>query len=432
MRPASHRSTFPYPIAETTLDNGLSVIAIPQDSPGLAAHYLAVRTGSRNEVEPGLSGFAHFFEHMMFRGTPRFPPERYNDVLKRMGADGNAFTTDDWTCYHVTAAAGALDTVMDLESDRFMHLEYGVEAFQKEAGAVLGEYNKNHSIPLNALLEKLQDTAYTTHTYKHTTMGFLADIEDMPNHYDYSRLFFRRWYRPDNAALVVAGDIRPDEVFALARRRWGAWRPGAASLVTPVEPEQTAERVADIPWPAPTLPYLALAFHAPAFDPGDVAGRALDVVAQAQFAPTAPLYTELVLTRQWVDWLWAGAEDHRDPGLFLVIARLKDVAAMADVRAAIERTLAAAGTTLLPADRLASVKSRLRYGFLQGLQTPDQVAGAVCTYLQLTGDTGSIDATQETLEGVTAEDVRASAAATFRPANRTVVTLTHAPGQSTS
>jgi zinc protease len=432
MRPESTRPTFPYPIVETTLDNRLAVVAVPVDSPGLAAHYLAVRTGSRNEVEPGLSGFAHFFEHMMFRGTPRFSPDRYNDVLKRLGADGNAFTTDDWTCYHVTAAAAALDTVMDLESDRFMNLEYGVEAFQKEAGAVLGEYNKNHSIPMNALLEKLQDTAYTTHTYKHTTMGFLADIEAMPKHYDYSRLFFRRWYRPDNAALVVVGDVRPDDVFALARRRWGVWTPGAASLSTPVEPEQTAERAARLPWPAPTLPYLALAFHAPAFDPGDVAGRALDVVAQAEFAPTSPLYTELVLRRQWVDWLWAGAEDHRDPGLFFVIARLKDAATLDDVRSAIERTLASAGASLLPPDRLAAVKSRLRYGFLQGLQTPDQIAGTVCTYLQLTGDTASIDAAQATLERVGADDVRAAAAATFRAANRTVVTLAHASGPRAS
>ena len=202
---------FPYPWAETVLPNGLLVVAIPLDTPGLAGHYVAVRTGSRNETEPGRSGFAHFFEHMMFRGTPRYPPERYNDVLKRLGADGNAFTTDDWTCYHVVAASSALDVVMDLESDRFMNLEYGVEAFQKEAAAVLGEYNKNASIPFNALFEKLHDTAYTTHTYKHTTMGFLKDIEDMPNQFEHSLSFFERWYRADNARPRGGGRRRPGE-----------------------------------------------------------------------------------------------------------------------------------------------------------------------------------------------------------------------------
>jgi zinc protease len=423
---AGSRATFPYPLVEIVLDNGLPVVAVPLDTPGIAAHYVAVRTGSRNETEPGRSGFAHFFEHMMFRGTVHTTPERYNDVLKQLGADGNAFTTDDWTCYHIVAASSGLPTVMELEADRFMNLKYGLEAFQKEAAAVLGEYNKNASIPFNALFEKLHDTAYTTHTYKHTTMGFLKDIEDMPNQYDHSLAFFERWYRADNAILVVAGDIVPEEVFALARRRYGAWRPGIVPLTTPVEPEQTEERVAHVPWAAPTLPLLAMAFHAPAFDPDDREVRALDVLAQAYFAPTSALHKELVLDRQWVDWLSAGADDHRDPGVFVVLARVKEEAHVDAVRAAIERTLALAGSTALDAERLASVTSRLRYGFLSGLQTPDQIAATVCHYAQLTGETGTIDRSFATLDQVEAEDVSRAATRVFRPANRTVVTL--APG----
>lgn len=425
------RPTFPYPIVETVLDNGLKVVVVPLDTPGLVAHYVAVRTGSRNEVEPGLSGFAHFFEHMMFRGTPRFTPEKYNDVLKRFGADGNAFTTDDWTCYHLTAAASALPTIMDLESDRFMNLAYGVEAFQKEAGAVLGEYNKNYSIPFNALFEKLQDTAFTTHTYKHTTMGFLKDIEAMPGQYDYSLLFFKRWYRPDNAALVVAGDVVPERVFELARRYYGAWTPGVASVETPTEPEQAEERVVHMPWAAPTLPLLAMAFHAPAFDPESRDVRALDVLAQACFAPTSPLYKHLVLDEQWVDWISAGAEDHRDPTLFMILARVKEERHVPDVRTAIERTLAEASTAALSGERLAAVRSRLRYGFLAGLLTPDHVAATLCQYLQLTGDTRSIDRSFATLDAVAEGDVRNVAARTFRPTNRTVVTLSYDASKAT-
>jgi zinc protease len=360
---------------------------------------------------------------MMFRGTARTTPERYNDALKRLGADGNAFTTDDWTCYHVVAAASGLPTVMDLEADRFMNLQYGVEAFQKEAAAVLGEYNKNASIPWNALFEKLHDTAYTTHTYKHTTMGFLKDIEDMPNQYDHSLAFFERWYRADNAVLVVAGDIVPEKVFALARRYYGAWRPGVAPLAIPVEPDQTNERAAHIPWAAPTLPLLAIAFHAPAFDAEDREGRALDVLAQAYFAPTSPLHKELVLDRQWVDWLSAGLEDRRDPGFFVVLARVKEAGHLADVRAAIERTLALAGSTSLTAERLAKVTSRVRYGFLSGLLTPDQVAATVCHYAQLSGETSAIDRSYATLHAIAAKDVSRAAARIFCPANRTVVTL---------
>src|SRR5437588_190636 len=110
---------FPYPIHKTVLDNGLTVLSVPFDSPGIISYYTIVRTGSRNEVEKGLSGFAHFFEHMMFRGTERYPQEKYNDVLKALGAHSNAFTTDDWTCYHMTVPASALKTAVEVEADRF-------------------------------------------------------------------------------------------------------------------------------------------------------------------------------------------------------------------------------------------------------------------------------------------------------------------------
>src|SRR3954447_3797653 len=148
---------FPYPIRETTLENGLRVISVAYDSPGIIAYYTVVRTGSRNEVEKGLSGFAHFFEHMMFRGTDKFPQERYNDVLKALGANSNAFTTDDWTCYHLTVPASALEKVIEIESDRFRNLKYDEPSFQKEARAVLGEYNKGASSPLLLLNEAMQD-----------------------------------------------------------------------------------------------------------------------------------------------------------------------------------------------------------------------------------------------------------------------------------
>src|SRR5437764_1931983 len=113
---AASERIFPYPIKTTTLDNGLAVLSVPFDSPGIIAYYTVVRTGSRNEVETGLSGFAHFFEHMMFRGTERYSQEEYNNVVRSLGADHNAFTTDDWTCYHLTAPASALPTLVEIEA----------------------------------------------------------------------------------------------------------------------------------------------------------------------------------------------------------------------------------------------------------------------------------------------------------------------------
>ena len=124
---------FVYPVQKTTLENGLTVMSVPFDSPGILAYYTIVRTGSRNEVEKGLSGFAHFFEHMMFRGTDLFSADKYNDVLKSLGADSNAFTNDDCTCYHMTIPAAVLATAVQIESDRFQNLKYDEPSFQKEA-----------------------------------------------------------------------------------------------------------------------------------------------------------------------------------------------------------------------------------------------------------------------------------------------------------
>ena len=110
---------FPFSVSVFELDNGLKVVNVEVDSPGIVAYYTIIRTGSRNEVEPGFSGYAHFFEHMMFRGTEKYPTEAYNAVIKQMGADSNAFTTDDWTAYHIVASSDALETIIDIESDRF-------------------------------------------------------------------------------------------------------------------------------------------------------------------------------------------------------------------------------------------------------------------------------------------------------------------------
>src|SRR5450432_2050955 len=256
-RPADAKGAgeaFPFPVHDKTLPNGLRVFVVAYDSPGLVAYYSIVRTGSRNEVEPGKSGFAHFFEHMMFHGTETYPQDKYNAEIKAMGADSNAFTSDDLTVYHILAGKAALPKIVEIEADRFQHLTYKEPEFQKEARAVLGEYNKNASNPVEKMTEVLYDNAYTTHTYKHTTMGFVKDIENMPNELAYSRTFFDRYYRPENVVLLVVGDADPAATFALVEKAYGGWKPGAPRPKVPVEPAQTKEKRAALTWPGATLP----------------------------------------------------------------------------------------------------------------------------------------------------------------------------------
>ncbi|MDH5628298.1 MAG: insulinase family protein, partial [Candidatus Krumholzibacteria bacterium] len=146
---AMAKDLFPYSPVIRTLDNGLRVVMVPFDSPGIVAYYTIVRAGSRNEVEPGKSGFAHFFEHMMFRGTARFSNVQYNALFRDLGSDVNAYTSDDVTVYHAIFGSDGLESVIDVESDRFMNLQYQESDFKQEAKAVLGEYNKNYSDPEN-------------------------------------------------------------------------------------------------------------------------------------------------------------------------------------------------------------------------------------------------------------------------------------------
>src|ERR1035437_8066914 len=170
---ASQSRLLPFPAVEKTLPNGLKVIVVPTGFPNLVSIQIPVQTGSRNEVEPGKSGFAHFFEHMMFRGTKSTTPEQYEGFLTKAGARSNAYTTDDYTNYHTTFAKEDLETILRIEADRFQNLSYAEEAFRTEARAVLGEYNKNSAQPLAKLEEVMRDRAFQVHTYKHTTMGVL-------------------------------------------------------------------------------------------------------------------------------------------------------------------------------------------------------------------------------------------------------------------
>ena len=415
---------FPFPATVFELDNGLKVVSVEFDSPGIVAFYTIVRTGSRNEVESGFSGYAHFFEHMMFRGTEKYPTDAYNAVIKQMGADSNAFTTDDWTAYHIVASAESLDTIIEIESDRFLNLRYTEDDFRTEAGAILGEYNLNFSNPVSLLRERLHDRAFLVHPYKHTTIGLLADIQDMPNHYDYSVQFYERYYRPENSVIVVVGDVDQDELERLVEQHYGHWERGDFEPLIPVEPPQTRERTAVVTWPNPTLPFLMLGYHAPPFSDQSIDMPALDVLSQLLFSETSPLFRQLYLQEQVVDVLTGGAVDHRDAPLFTVLARITDPTRIDHVRDAIVEEIERMKVEAVDEEVLVATKSHMRYAFSMGLDNPASLAEILGHYLQLTEDPETVNRVYGLYNAVTADDIRRVATVYFPASNRTVVTLT--------
>jgi len=416
----------PYPSEVHLLANGLKLIVMPMPSEGLASYWSIVRTGSRDEYEPGRSGFAHFFEHMMFRGTERYPAEAYQRILTEIGADANAYTTDDLTAYHLSVTPADLERVMELESDRFMHLAYSERAFRTEAGAVYGEYRKSKTDPLFTLYEALRETAFEHHSYGHTTLGFEADIAAMPTLYEYSQNFFARYYRPENTVLFVAGDVEPERVRALAEKHYGGWQRGYVTPAVATEPPQAHERRLEARYEGQTLPLLWLAYKIGRFDPNDRTRVAADLLVELAFGETSDVYRRLVLKEQAVEYLAAYTNQNRDPSVLDIYTRIKNPDRITDVERALDEATAEYRETLVPAARLEALKSRLRYGLLMRLETPDAVAQALARPIALTGGLEGIEALHASYAAITPEDVRAAAREIFVPERRTVGTLVSA------
>ncbi|MGD0654776.1 MAG: pitrilysin family protein [Thermoguttaceae bacterium] len=414
---------FPYPYQQETLPNGLKAIVIPMSSPGLVAYFTVVRTGSRDEVEPGKSGFAHFFEHMMFRGTKKYPGPVYDSLVTGMGANSNASTTDDFTMFFMTVAKENLEQAIELESDRFQNLSYAKPAFQTEAGAVYGEYRKDITNPFMLLEEKLADRAYDVHTYKHTTMGFEADIKTMPEAYDYSLSFFQRFYRPENAVILVVGDVEAKSTFALIRKYYGGWKKGYAPAKIAPEPPQTAERGLDVSYPGKTLPILCLAYKGAAFDAENRDFAAARLLGSLAFGETSELYKKLVIRQQKAEFLAADVPMNRDAPLFTIVAMVKNPVDIGSVQKDIEETIKEFQSTPVSEQKLADVKRHDKYEFLDGLDSPDRVAEALVRYIALTGGIEAVDKLYAEYDRVTPEDILRAAKEFYRPERRTIAVL---------
>jgi zinc protease len=424
---APSKDVLPFPAMERTLANGLRVIVVPTGFPNIVSLQISMQTGSRNEVEPGKTGFAHFFEHMMFRGTKAYPPEKYQEVLTRIGARSNAYTSLDLTNYHTTFAKDDLAEMLKMEADRFTNLDYPVPAFQTEARAVLGEYNKNSANPLVKLDEVQANAAFTRHPYKHTTMGFLEDIEAMPEQYDYSRAFFDRWYRPEYATVVVAGDVDPAKVVPLVEKTFGAWRRGSYRAEIPQEPPPRGPVYAHVPWTSPTLPWVSVAFHGPAFSETEKPYAAVSTLLALHFGETSDLYKRLVQDEQIVDELFYDDGGTKDPGLVTVYARLKKAADAVKVRDAILAEFAR--TRAAPPDpkRLADEKSYARNAFQRRLDNTESIAATVARYAHFRRSYDTVNRYFRVVDSLRPDDLLRAARTWFTDAGLVVTTLSTEP-----
>ncbi len=413
-------SILPYPVEQKTLPNGLSVFLVPMPSDGLVSYWTVVRTGSRDEVEQGVTGFAHFFEHMMFRGSETIPAAEYQRLVASMGADSNAFTSSDITAYYLAITREDLPTAIRIEADRFQRLSYDETVFRTEAGAVYGEYRKNRANPFSVLFEAMYGAAFDVHTYGHTTMGYEADIKQMPEQYEYSKTFFQRFYRPENVAVMVVGDFDRDATLAQIENEYGSWKKGYVAPKVPTEPEQTAARRIVVPFEGRTLPIVAVSWKGPAFAPTDrqmVAGALLGELA---FGESSDLYKKLVLTEQRVEFISPSFQPSRDPGLWTVFARVKDPSDVAAVEAEIVATAERFTREEVGQQALDDARSESIYGFASNLTTPQSVASALARIVAITGGVEAVDQYYATMAALGPADLRDAAVTYLRPERSTV------------
>lgn len=405
------------------LDNGLRVMVVKTDYPDVVSLQIPVSVGSRNEVEAGKTGFAHFFEHMMFKGSEKFPQDVYSDILKNSGVDNRAYTTNDYTNYHLNFSKQHLETVLEIKGDIFQNLKYSESQFRTEALTVKGEYLKNNANPIRQLLSAVRNEAFEKHTYKHTTMGFFEDIEKMPDQMAYGEEFFKKFYKPEYVSLIITGDVGPNDTIELVKKHWGNWQRGDYVADIPVEPKQTAAKY--LHKESEGLPghWLLVSYKGPAWQPTEKDRAAVDLISQLYFSNNSALYQELVVEKQLASQMFTYNPETKDPGLLHVFVKVEKEEDLAKARDAINRTYAKARTELVDADKLANLKSNLKYSFVNGLDSSQAIASTLASYMHFERDPEVINQLYATADSISAEDIREIANKYFIDSGRTTVTM---------
>lgn len=414
------------PIALTvdTLDNGLRVVVVPMAGAPTEAFYTLVMAGSRDEVEPGRSGYAHLFEHLMFRGTDKVPAAEYERKMQSLGSDNNAYTTDDYTFFVPLVPKESLAELVPLEADRFEHLNVAPDKYKDETGAVAGEFNKDFSNPWWAMDESIRELAFTQHTYGHTVIGYKRDVDAMPQNYAYSKIFFSRFYVPDDCVIFAVGDAPREKVLELVKANYGDWKGKRAQPTIKAEPEQTAPRRRDMTWKGPTTPRMLVGYKVPSAKDKLADAAALGVLVTLVFGEPGDLYQKLVVKDQKVIELGADPDEmlHKDPGLLRVDAKLKEGTSFDEILNAIQSALDAVAQGKIDEQELASARSHLTSSIVLAMQTPGTVAERLAFLTAVTGDPHGFDRYMTAALAVTKNDV-ARVAKMLVPTHRSLVTL---------
>ena len=318
-------------IKEFRLDNGLQVLILEDHAVPLVTVQVWYRVGSRNE-RPGITGISHFLEHMMFKGTPKYGPGLYTQLIQRYGGTQNAFTSYDMTAYYSVLPSARLELALDLEADRMAHLLLDPQEIKAEREVVKEERRLRENAPTGPMYEVLGALAYKAHPYHWPTIGWMSDIESITR--EELEAHYKTYYVPNNATVIIVGDVDTSQTMAAVRRYFESLPQGPPPPpVRPPEPPQLGEHRAEIPRPT-ALAALAMAYHIPAFDHADA--LPLEVLGQIlSQGQSSRLYRDLVYQRQLATSISANADLRIDPGLFTIVSMVQAGKTPAEVEAAV-------------------------------------------------------------------------------------------------
>jgi zinc protease len=441
---------FPYMVAQKILPNGLEIVVIetPEFKEVLSFNTM-VLAGSGKEEERGRTGLAHLFEHILFRHRFGGVEGGYDEAINRLGAHNNAWTWFDVTYYHPLTFASKLERqpesplpgLLELESSRFLALDFSQKTFQTEAGAVLGEYRRGASFPSEKMSERLSVLMFPHHPYGHTTMGYYDDVVDMPNHFEAARRFYETYYRPNNCVLVIAGDIKASEIFKKVEPWYRNWKPAAIPILKTYGEVPHQEQREHVPWDADVAPLVWVSYRMPAFRLGSAFSAAAELLSELIVSQAAPLYKKLRYENQVASALSfeEGTQgfESTDPRSLIVSAELfKEKYAKkgkvyfdevsADIIAGLEEFKDFASRPGAK-DLLKAVKSKYRYDFLAQLDSPASIAKTFSWYYRFGHDPKVLDRLLDSVAAVEPQDLERLARSAFVPANRVILTLAYEP-----
>jgi zinc protease len=408
------------PLTQFALSNGLQLYVVENRAAPVFTYETWFKVGSKDEkLDPALkaTGLAHLFEHMMFRGTKKFPDGQFDEVLARSGVDDeNATTWLDRTNYYQSLPNNKLELVIELESDRMVNLALDEKLLETEKGAVLGEYRMGLDDPDMVSYDKLYEAAYQVHPYRYTTIGTEEEIKSFT--VEMANYFYRKYYAPNNATIIVVGDVDPAQVYELVEKHYDSIASHPIEFQeAPAEPEQKETRFSE--------------FHHPQLSQVRVLfGYSTVPVSHLDFAPlwlilSAMTYGQgAILEEEWVNSgvaisCYGDLNQFRDPGLFILMADLQSdhesEEGIQKLETILNQVFSKLGTSEFAQEVIERARNQLLLSIYQQCEDNASLASLMGEFISSVGDPTFAFELLKRVERTSVEDLMRVAKQYFQP-----------------